>query len=742
MNSFAVAGLLFVAIPSIIVGPFMLLKGRKKVHFLWAAFLSAVALWGFGMFKIGTATNLVNSMFWWRVAEIGVIFIPVFLVHFVISFLELKRKLFLILFYITTALFLYFDIFTNYFIKDLYFAFNQFYYISSTPLYSIFICMFVASVVYVLFELIRTYKKATGVFRHQIKYLIFAFFVGFSGGVTSYPPVYRINVYPVWNATIFISVIMVAYAILRYRFMDIRIVVRKIVIYFLSAAFVYGIFYLIIWFYGNIFGSVYSNGAYLSGLIIAPLFVALFAWLNNNIKVIANKYLFFSLYSHQETMAKLTDELTNSIDLSKIVDSIVGSIKQSMQLDRAGILLIDQSDEVIKYKIAKVIGFNENNGISLVQDNFLTRHLEKTQKPLVRDELQMIIKDLIDSEEKQSFIQLSDNMKHIEASLCLPMIISNKLIGVIVLGGKISGDAYTKEDLELLTTLSKQAAIAVDNARLYKEVKDFSKTLQQKVDEQTQEIREQKEKVEKAFEVEKQAHEELKKLDQNKTEFMLITQHHLRTPLSGNMGFLDLLMAGQFGKIPIKIKNVISSVRDSTQKEINVVNELLDVSSYQLGKDMILLHPDIDIEDLMNETLKDLKLQAENKGIYLKYEKEGAIPKIPSDRTKLKLALTNIIDNCIKYTLEGGVTVSLKTENNKLLILVKDTGVGISKEAIPNLFNQTFHRGEQAQKMFAVGKGIGLFLSGKIIDGHHGKIWVESEGEGKGSTFHIELPVA
>ena len=742
MNSFAVAGLLFVAIPSIIVGPFMLLKGRKKVHFLWAAFLSAVALWGFGMFKIGTATNLVNSMFWWRVAEIGVIFIPVFLVHFVISFLELKRKLFLILFYITTALFLYFDIFTNYFIKDLYFAFNQFYYISSTPLYSIFICMFVASVVYVLFELIRTYKKATGVFRHQIKYLIFAFFVGFSGGVTSYPPVYKINVYPVWNATIFISVIMVAYAILRYRFMDIRIVVRKIVIYFLSAAFVYGIFYLIIWFYGNIFGSVYSNGAYLSGLIIAPLFVALFAWLNNKIKVIANKYLFFSLYSHQETMAKLTDELTNSIDLSKIVDSIVGSIKQSMQLDRAGILLIDQSDEVIKYKIAKVIGFNENNGISLVQDNFLTRHLEKTQKPLVRDELQMIIKDLIDSEEKQSFIQLSDNMKHIEASLCLPMIISNKLIGVIVLGGKISGDAYTKEDLELLTTLSKQAAIAVDNARLYKEVQDFSKTLQQKVDEQTQEIREQKEKVEKAFEVEKQAHEELKKLDQNKTEFMLITQHHLRTPLSGNMGFLDLLMAGQFGKIPVKIKNVISSVRDSTQKEINVVNELLDVSSYQLGKDMIRLDTDIDIENLMEETLKDLKLQAENKGIYLKYEKEGAIPKIPSDRTKLKLALTNIIDNCIKYTLEGGVTVSLKTENNKLLILVKDTGVGISKEAIPNLFNQTFHRGEQAQKMFAVGKGIGLFLSGKIIDGHHGKIWVESEGEGKGSTFHIELPVA
>jgi hypothetical protein len=378
MNAFAIAGLFFVSIPSIIVGPFILLKGRKKVHLLWSAFLSAVALWGFGMFKIGTATNAVDSLFWWRIAEIGVIFIPVFLVHFVVSFLGLKRRIFLSSFYIATAIFLFCNIFTDYFIKNLYFAFNQFYYISETPLYTIFICVFVASVVYVLIELIRAYKKSTSLLvRYQIKYLIIAFFVGFSGGVTSYPPVYKLNVYPAWNATIFISVLMVGYAILRYRFMDLRVVVRKIVIYFISAAFVYGMFYLVAWAYNQFFGSIYAKNAYFSGLAIAPLFVLLFVWVNEKIKGIANRYLFFSLYSSQETMARLTDELTNSIDLSKIVDSIVNSIKTAMQLDRAGILLIDQNGKVIKYKIAKVIGFNENNGISLVQDNFLTQYFGK-----------------------------------------------------------------------------------------------------------------------------------------------------------------------------------------------------------------------------------------------------------------------------------------------------------------------------------------------------------------------------
>lgn len=740
MNSFSIAGLFFVSIPAIIVGPFILVKGRKKVHLLWAAFLSAVALWGFGMFKIGTATNIVNSLFWWRIAEVGVIFIPIFLVHFVVSFLGLRRRIFLSLFYIATAIFLYCNIFTDYFIKNLYFAFNQFYYISSTPLYTIFICVFVASVVYVLFELARAYRKTTGIIRYQIKYLLLAFFIGFSGGVTSYPPVYGLNVYPAWNATIFVSVLMVAYAILRYRFMDIRIVVRKTVIYFVSATFVYGTFYLIVWLYNNFFGSVYTNAAYLSGLIIAPLFVGIFVWFNTRIRSFANKYLFSSLYSQQETMAKLTDELTNSIDLSKIVDSIVDSIKNAMQLDRAGILLIDQQEGVIKYKIAKVIGFNENNGISLVQDNFLTQHLEKTQKPLVRDELQLISRDSNNASNKQNFDQLAENMKHIEASLCLPMIISNKLIGIIVLGSKISGDAYTSDDLNLLGTLSKQAAIAVDNARLYKEVQDFSKTLQQRVDEQTKEIKEQKDEVEKAFELEKHANEELKHLDENKTDFMLITQHHLRTPLSVNAGFIDLMLNGTFGKIPVKQKSVILRLRESTQKEIDVVNELLDVSSYQIGKDVMHFHP-IDFEALMEETLKDLTAEAQAKGIYLKYDKQEELPKIPADRMKLKLVLTNVIDNCIKYTGKGGVTVNMEVKNDKFLISVTDTGIGLSDEVRQNLFKQSFHRGEQAKKLFAVGKGLGLYLSGKVIESHHGRIWAESLGDGKGSGFYIEIPV-
>lgn len=734
MNAFAFVGLFFVSIPSLIVGPFMLLKGRKKVHVLWSAFLSAVALWGFGMFKIGTATNIADSLFWWRIAEIGVIFIPVFLVHFVISFLELKRKIFLILFYIATVIFLFCNIFTDYFIKNLYFAFNQFYYILATPLYSIFICAFIASVIYVLIELTRAYKKSTSIIRYQIKYLMLAFLLGFSGGITSYPPVYELNVYPIWNATILISVVFVAYAILRYRFMDIRVIVRKTVIYFVSAGFVYGFFYLIIWLYNKLFGSVYTNGAYLLGLIIAPIFVAIFIRFNDKVKNIANKYLFFSLSTSQETIAKLTDELTNSIDLAKIVESIANSIKNAMQLDRAGILLIDQNEGVIKYKIAKVIGFNENNGISLVQDNFLTRYLEKTQKPLVRDELQIISKDLVNGEEKQGFSQLAENMKHIEASLCLPMIISNKLIGIIVLGNKISGDAYTSDDLDLLITLSKQAAIAVDNARLYKEVQNFNKTLQQKVDEQTKDIKQ-------AYEVEKHANQELKRIDEAKNQFMAIVNHHLRTPLTAINWYIELILKGRYGKVSVKLKDVIDKIRNSTEKEIRIVEDLLNVSQFQLGKEIIKKEQKTDIEKMLKEINESLSYEIHKKDIYIKIEKLNKIPLVSADASKLKVALSNIVENAVKYTEKGGVDITLENQENKTKIIIHDTGIGMSKAELENIFYKTFERGSEAQKLFATGKGIGLYLSTKIIEAHQGKIWAESGGYNKGSTFFVELPV-
>jgi signal transduction histidine kinase len=107
----------------------------------------------------------------------------------------------------------------------------------------------------------------------------------------------------------------------------------------------------------------------------------------------------------------------------------------------------------------------------------------------------------------------------------------------------------------------------------------------------------------------------------------------------------------------------------------------------------------------------------------------------------MKTALFNVIDNGIKYTLKGGVTIKLQIINNKLQIIVKDTGIGIKKEERAGLFERTFERGKEAEKIYIPGRGIGLYISKNFIEAHGGRIWVESKGENQGSTFFIELPI-
>jgi len=222
----------------------------------------------------------------------------------------------------------------------------------------------------------------------------------------------------------------------------------------------------------------------------------------------------------------------------------------------------------------------------------------------------------------------------------------------------------------------------------------------------------------------------------------MATQHHLRTPLTSMRGYLDLIAGGTYGKVPPKLKEVLKKFEKSTLNEIQIVNELLDISQFQLGKEVVILQPDIDIESMLKEIVGEIKIEAEKKNLYLKVERpKEFLPKIKADPTKLKVALFNLVDNAVKYTKEGGVSIKVQTTDSKLQIAVKDTGMGVPKEELPDIFTRVFERSKEAQKSNTTGRGIGLYLTANIIKSHHGEIWAESEGVGKGSTFFVELPV-
>ena len=730
MNIFALSGLL-IGITGGAEALLMFIKGKRKFHYLWGIFCISVLIWGMGGYKIALTLDPDWAVFWWKITYIGVIFIPIFLVHFTYKFLEMSGKWIIVIFYTLGFIFLTFNLASDLFINKVRLVFNQFYYISPpAPLYTPFILMFIGLVIYSLLKLYQAYRLAQGVKRAQLKYIFIALAIGFSGGSFSFLPVYKIDFYPVFNLTVPLGILVVAYAIIRYRLMDIRIVAKRIFIYFGVAAFTYGTFYLVAWIYQSQLGNVFSPTGYLAGLVIAPVFVVSLYGVERLLKIIANKYFFVSLYNYQKTINQLANELNYYFDLDKIIGTIVGTIKQTMQLDRAGVLLINQNKKPVQYQVAKVIGFNEQNGISLVKDNFLTQYLQRTQKPLVREELTLLIRDAKIKKEQESFKRLYEHMTRIEASLCLPLVSSNKLIGIIVLGSKISHDAYTKEDLDLLDTLSKQAGIAVENAQLYQEVQDFNKTLKQKVAEQTADLKAQA--------------EHLKKLLQMRSEFLDIASHQLKTPVSVILGTISLFQEGSIQKLPLKQQHkFINNIFYKAKKLSTIINDILRAS--EMDTDEFQLIPanikPTQPEELVQSVYEDLKPEADEKGLKLELVKpKKNLAKILADADFLEQAIYNLTDNAIKYTAKGKVKISLSQEQNRIIIRIADSGIGIPQADQKKMFDK-FSRAKNAVNMYTDGSGLGLFIVKKIVEAHQGGQISFTSEENKGTTFVVTLPI-
>lgn len=584
------------------------------------------------------------------------------------------------------------------------------------------------------FNLIKKYIFSKGIFRAQLRYILIGTMFSMSFGAVFDLFLILFGDYRwIWLGPYasFTFVLFSTYAIIRYRLMDIRIIARKLFISVGIAGFVYAMYYLISWFYINFFGGIFTSKGYLAGIILAPIFVIIFSAFSKGLQIIANRYLFASLSNYQDTITELTEKLNYLNDLNQIISLIVDTIKQTMQLDRAGVLLIDETQKPTHYQIAKVIGFNEQNGISLVQDSFLTQHLQKTQKPMVRDELLLVARDAKTKKDQNGFKNLYGHMEHIEASLCLPLLSNNKLIGIIVLGAKISGDAYTKEDLELLSTLSYQAGIAIDNARLYKEVQDFNKTLKQKVDGQTKEIKAQSEDIE-------EKNKYLQELLNMKTDFLRVVNHQLNTPLAVMKGYFSMMEEGSYPQ-----DKAMKSVKGGLERISSTVSDFWD--AYELEGERMKMDPQkTDITEIVDRLIPEKqKLQlAQERSLKVSVKKpDFKIPIVWCDYKKTAHVISNLLDNAVYYTRKGSVTIFYEMVGKDYLkISVKDTGVGISEEGKKKLF-QKFSRGQNATDLRPDGSGLGLFIAKKIVEGNNGEISCFSEGINKGSTFSFTLPI-
>ncbi len=188
------------------------------------------------------------------------------------------------------------------------------------------------------------------------------------------------------------------------------------------------------------------------------------------------------------------------------------------------------------------------------------------------------------------------------------------------------------------------------------------------------------------------------------------------------------------------MKKPLENVYNSNERLIRLVNDLLNLSRLDAGK--IEFSPElISLEEMVSSIVEELKINAEKKGLYMKMVKPSEpLSKIMADQAKLRQVILNIVDNAIKYTREGGITFELKKLDEKEEVRVSDTGEGMDEKELNSLF-QMFSRATAGTQLHAEGAGLGLYVAKQFIGMHRGKIWVESKGKGKGSTFIIQLPI-
>lgn len=705
-------------------------SGKKSYNFWYSIFCIFVGLWAFVIMLFRYVDDLTIALWLMRGSYMVAIGIAFSFLHFVVSFPEEKKlpsvqKVVFIGFTFFVGILIFF---TSILVQNTFFVETRKEVLLNNIGKLLFGLYFIPVFFGSIYGIWKKYKSLTGILRLQSWYIFWAVLIpGILGSTFNLVFPFFDNHKFIWLGPIFpiFMNLTITYAILRYRLMDIHIIEKNLVVYAGLTLYTFSAFYA----GANIFlryvGDLFAPQTIIFEILLTILFVVTFIKISEQLTEVSEKKLFGSFFLYQQKLRELSQSLTTVIQFDTLIGRIAQGIIEIMQVERVGVLLKEEggSDH---YRIQKIIGFREENGISLVKDNFLTQYLFETKRSVIYEELQLTIRDTFDEIKRQQLETLSNNMKRIEAELCIPLFSKNVLQGIVVLGLKTSGEPYNQGELDLLETLASQASIAVENARLYDKIQDLNENLEAEVKEQTKAIQEQNVK--------------LKELLEIKSEFLHIVSHQLRTPLTTLRGLLQFWKSGEIKMFSeSQQKDMQEKIFLSTERLNDLIHDMLTAMDLEGGAFRFTFET-VNLQKFINDIYEELRGNFEKKNIEfkMKVSREHIAP-IMADPRYLREALSNVIDNAEKYTPAGSVLVTIEKLNEYAIIKVMDTGIGLTERDKPRLFSK-FLRGERAEHFFPNGTGLGLYIAKQIIEGHKGKIEVSSQGENKGTTVTITLP--
>jgi len=588
-------------------------------------------------------------------------------------------------------------------------------------LYPLFMIYVLTTAGYSFARLIWRYRKLEGLARLQIRYLFWGLALFTLGALSSNVILPSFGIYqlaflgPTFS-TIFIGAVL--YSIVRHRLMDINLVLGKGALKISAVVLsVVPIFSSGLFLYRKILeplGFPFYAISLIGTVLVALLYPKAQSILENRL----GKYLAGEIFTFRELLRESQRIFVEEIKLETLARELTDLLNRSFTPHWQAILVSSgqKSAKEIPYR---TYSFGKDLNHRKIPPRFF-KQLEK----LSEGELFITAEALHGVKANKKIGTILENL---EAEVCAPLFSRGRFVGVFLLGPRKRDKVYSKEELDILQMVVNQAAISIDNARLYQETQDFNITLQEEIKKATADL--------------KKAYDKLKSLDKMKDEFISITSHELRTPMTAVQGYLWMLEK-KGGKLNEKQKRYLDRAQRGSERMISLINDMLDVSRIEQERVELNIKA-IDPTPIIKEVIDELQVKAKKKKLKLEFlSGDKPLPQIKADADKVRRVLRNLLDNAIKFTDRGSVTIEAYKKGRLVQVNVADTGRGISKTDIPRLFKK-FGRLESdfVTAAEAGGTGLGLYISRALVERMRGKISVQSEPN-KGSTFSFTLPIS
>lgn len=703
------------------------MRGKKtEVNFLFFILCFFGSLLYIDIFLVLNVKSEETALFISRADHFLIVYLFPVYIHFFHSYLNITNRRWLTGFAYAGAFILMLLTPTPLYIESMhryYFG----YFAKAGKLYPLFGLGSLFVTIYVLIILHSAImKEKSSIRKNKLKYVFTGF--GFMGLMNSLNvlPILGYPVYPPGNLS-FIPLVFFAVGLFKYDLFDMGAIIEKSLVYSLLTASLTGIYALIVILAEKIFKDLYFTGSLYFPLIFFLIIIFIFGPLKTQIQKTVDRLFFREKYDYQQTIKSVSFMIASVLDFREIGRLLTETLMNAVRVESCALYIKSSDGQGFKIFSAKGSHIFSGKESFIADDSTLAVLMAKCKRPLIR-------KSLMERSGDADIEKVLSIMDGMNAEIALPMVFNETLNGFILLGEKLSGGLYTREDLDLLETLSVQSALAVQNTLSYKAVEELNRNLEAKIEARTSDLKN-------ALSEKEKTQEQLIRSQSLASIGRLVAgvAHELNNPLSSSTSLIQSTVEDleKWNRATPPDPNLIEDMRFAL-KELErakvVVASLLGLSRQSRSQFEI-----ININDAVKDALRILGSRIKQSNVKVFEDYDENVPGIKGNFANLGQVFLNIISNAFQAVDEkkGRIYISTYYDRKQKLAVFecKDNGPGIPEPIRMDIFKPFF-----TTKDVGKGTGLGLFLCHEIVSRHGGSIDFESPEEG-GTMFSVRFPV-